>query len=58
MAFVSYEDIHIPVLTVRETLLYAAKLRMQYADSISIKETRVDDVLTMLGLEKVRNTYS
>ena len=53
MAYVSYEDTHIAVLTVRETLLYAAKLRMEYAIDNSVKENRVEEVMTMLGLEKV-----
>ena len=52
---------HIPVLigtlTVFETLMFAAKLRLPTSMTQQNKESIVNVVITELGLESVRNTY-
>jgi ABC-type multidrug transport system ATPase subunit len=56
LAFVSSNDVHIPVLTVRETLMYAATLRMQFTLPMEKKQKQVEEVIQMLGLTKSANT--
>ena len=53
LAYVPASDIHIPVLTVRETLWYAAALRMQFGVDMEKKKAVTEEVLRMLGLAKV-----
>lgn len=53
MAFVSAEDVHIAVLTVMESMLYAATLRMDFSTSPKKRIDRVFQVLDMLGLRHV-----
>ena len=56
-AYVTQDEVLIGTLTVYETLMYAAKLRLPTSLSQSAKEDIVNDVITELGLESVRNTY-
>lgn len=51
--YVQQEDVHIPILTVRETLMYTASLYT--SDSAEVKK-RVDDAINLLGLEGQKNT--
>ncbi|KAJ1906086.1 hypothetical protein LPJ81_001540 [Coemansia sp. IMI 209127] len=56
-AYVQQDDLMHPLLTVKETLTYASKLRMlnsQYSGSQ--KNDRVDEVIRQLRLEGARNT--
>jgi ABC-type multidrug transport system ATPase subunit len=51
VAFVEQEDAHhLPALTVRETLSYAARLRLR-GKSAAECEARAEEVLRMLGLK-------
>lgn len=51
VAFVEQEDTHhLPALTVRETLRYAARLRLQNATAVQC-DARAEEVLRMLGLK-------
>lgn len=52
-AFVQQEDYLIPTLTVRETLMYSAELRLPQAMPMREKVCRVLGVLRQLGLEHV-----
>lgn len=56
LSFVSASDIHIPVFTVRETLRYAAVLRMPFAANDQQKDAQVEDVIERLGLQKSADT--
>ncbi|RKO82728.1 P-loop containing nucleoside triphosphate hydrolase protein, partial [Blyttiomyces helicus] len=51
--YVDQEDVLMETLTVRETLLFSAMLRLPESMTRAEKEARVDEVLTILGLEKV-----
>lgn len=51
--YVDQEDIHIPSLTVRETLEFSASVRMPESIDPSIKKSRVDSVMKQLGLTHV-----
>lgn len=51
------DEVLIGTLTVFETLMFAAKLRLPTSLSQSAKEEIVNGVITELGLESVRNTY-
>ncbi|KAI8892529.1 P-loop containing nucleoside triphosphate hydrolase protein [Globomyces pollinis-pini] len=56
-SFVRQSDSHlIPSLTCRETLMYAARLRLPHNMSHSEKSDRVDWVLTSLGIKHCANT--
>jgi ABC-type multidrug transport system ATPase subunit len=54
-AYVMQDNVHIPVLTVRETLQFAARLRMDMLNE-KVREARVQKVLDMLGLDHVSDT--
>lgn len=56
LAFVSASDIHIPVFTVRETLRYAAVLRMPFSTSKEQQHAQVEEVIERLGLKNSANT--
>ncbi|KAG8839536.1 hypothetical protein FRC18_010315 [Serendipita sp. 400] len=57
VSFVEQEDeYHLPALTVRETLRYAAILRLPQTMSKRNKLARVEEVLGMLGLEDCADT--
>ena len=51
------DEVLIGTLTVQETLMFAAKLRLPTSLTQSAKEEIVNGVITELGLESVRNTY-
>ena len=52
--FVQQQDIFVGTLTVREHLLFHAKLRMKHSSSKEIKD-RVEKVLVQMGLKKCEN---
>eukprot|EP00762_Andalucia_godoyi_P001164 ANDGO_02077.mRNA.1 ABC transporter G family member 27 len=54
--FVLQEDILFSNLTVRETLLFTALLRLPYEMPHTEKIARVEEVISQLGLERVRNS--
>ncbi|CAI5459507.1 unnamed protein product, partial [Closterium sp. Yama58-4] len=56
LGFVTQDDIFFPHLTVRETLMYAAVLRLPKELSWAEKVQRADETITELGLDKCRNT--
>jgi ABC-type multidrug transport system ATPase subunit len=54
--YVDQEDIHIPSLTVRETLEFSANVRMSESIDPNIKRYRVESVLKQLGLMHVADS--
>ncbi|CAH9117565.1 unnamed protein product [Cuscuta europaea] len=56
IGFVSQDDILFPHLTVRETLTYAARLRLPKTLTREEKERRAMDVICELGLERCQDT--
>ncbi|GJP53838.1 hypothetical protein CLOM_g12966 [Closterium sp. NIES-68] len=56
LGFVTQDDIFFPHLTVRETLMYAAVLRLPKELNWAEKVQRADEAITELGLDKCRNT--
>lgn len=54
--YVDQEDIHLPSLTVRETLEFSAAVRLPESISEEEKKTRVDSILKTLGLMHVANS--
>lgn len=50
------DNVHIGLLTVRQSLYFAAQLRLPEHWAIEKKEKRVDRILDMLGLSAVANT--
>lgn len=55
IAYVLQDDIHIPVLTVEETLLYAAWTKLSEDITKQQRMQRVDEVLGIMNLDSVRN---
>eukprot|EP01035_Chromulina_nebulosa_P017867 gene17867-23483_t len=55
-AYVMQDNVHIGVLTVRQTLRYAANLRLNEKMSPTNKEKRIDKILDMLGLAEHGDT--
>ena len=55
-AYVMQQDILLPTLTVRETLLYAAELRLPPPTSSEERRRVVDNVILELGLKECANT--
>lgn len=55
-AFVQQSDLFYRTLTVREHLLYQAKLRLPSETPEAVRVQRVNDVMNELGLDKVANT--
>lgn len=55
-AYVMQDNCHIGVLTVRETLTFASKLRMNEKHSAKFKADRVDAIMDMLGLKEHQDT--
>ncbi|VAH01174.1 unnamed protein product [Triticum turgidum subsp. durum] len=55
-AYVMQDDLLYPMLTVRETLLFAAELRLSRALSPSAKRERVDRLIDQLGLSRAADT--
>lgn len=56
MGFVTQDDTFFPHLTVRETLMYAALLRLPRELSRAQKIQRADETIDELGLTKCKNT--
>lgn len=56
VGYVLQDDILFPVLTVYQTLLVQARLRLPREMSLKKKEEMVEKVIKALGLEKARNT--
>lgn len=56
-AYVTQDEVLIGTLTVEETLLFAARLRLPMSMAASEKKKIVDSVIQELGLESVKNTY-
>lgn len=56
LGFVTQDDTFYAHLTVRETLMYAALLRLPGTLTRTEKLQRVDDIIVDLGLQKCRNT--
>jgi ABC-type multidrug transport system ATPase subunit/ABC-type multidrug transport system permease subunit len=55
-SYVMQDNVHIGVLTVRESIYYAAELRMNQRRSKDAKARRVEKIIDMLGLQKVADT--
>ncbi|KAK0187368.1 P-loop containing nucleoside triphosphate hydrolase protein [Armillaria mellea] len=56
-AYVTQTDSLLPTLTVRETLTYAASLRLPASTTRSERAQLVDDIIRELGLKDCSNTY-
>ncbi|XP_057865112.1 ABC transporter G family member STR2-like [Cryptomeria japonica] len=56
-AYVMQDDRLFPMLTVYETLMYAAEFRLGEEVSYSEKQARVEKLIEQLGLTNARNTY-
>lgn len=56
VAYVMQDNVHIGSLSVRQTLYYAAELRLSERMSRSEKDERIAQVIQMLGLEHVADT--
>ncbi|KAG5151133.1 hypothetical protein JHK84_027605 [Glycine max] len=56
IGFVTQDDVLFPHLTVKETLTYAARLRLPKAYTKEQKEKRALDVIYELGLERCQDT--
>lgn len=57
IAYVEQDDLMFENLTVRETLMYAARLRLPRSVSEEQKAARVDKIINELALVKCRDTY-
>lgn len=55
-AYVMQDNVHLGALTVRQTLMYAAQLRIDYKCDQSYKDARVQKILDMLGLSEHAET--
>lgn len=55
-AYVMQQDVLIPTLTVRETLLYSAELRLPASTSREDRVKAVEEVILQLGLKECANT--
>jgi ABC-type multidrug transport system ATPase subunit len=56
VAYVVQQDVLLPTLTVRETLQYAADLRLSTTKTKAERQTMVESVIEELGLDKCANT--
>ena len=56
-AYVLQTDLLIAQLTVEETLLYAAWTRMEEGTPLQARKDKVDSLLTIMGLQKVKDSY-
>ncbi len=57
-AYVMQDNVHIGCLTVRQTLRFAANLRMpEKQNHKNSKEYRIDEILGMLGLKEVADSF-
>lgn len=57
IGFVTQDDVLFPHLTVKETLTYAARLRLPKTFTKEQKEKRALDVIYELGLERYNNFF-
>jgi ABC-type multidrug transport system ATPase subunit len=55
-AYVMQDNVHLPMLTIRQTLKYASLLRMRQSLSSEKKQARVSQLITMLGLTEHADT--
>jgi ATP-binding cassette, subfamily G (WHITE), member 2 len=55
-AYVMQDNVHLPMLTIRQTLKYASLLRMPERVSPKLKQARVKQIITMLGLTEHADT--
>ncbi|KAJ3300315.1 hypothetical protein HK104_002134 [Borealophlyctis nickersoniae] len=55
--YVDQEDVLMPTLTVRETLMYSARFRLPESMSVDEKRARVEEVIDVLGLGAVADSY-
>ncbi|CAN0473936.1 unnamed protein product, partial [Laminaria digitata] len=55
-AYVKQEDVFYSQLTVKETLMMAARLRLPSSMSLDGKTAMVDELMNKLGLSKVADT--
>ena len=55
-AYVMQQDVLLPTLTVRETLCYAAELRLPPPTTVAERRQVVEDVILELGLKECANT--
>ena len=56
VAYVLQDNVHIGTLSVRQTLFFAAELRLSERMTRAEKDERITQVLQMLGLEHVVDT--
>ena len=56
LAYVQQEDVFYTQMTVRETLMFAARLRLPPEISLVEKERRVDELIDVLGLKRAADT--
>ena len=56
IAYVIQDDIHIPILTVEETIRYAAWTRMPEGTTTESREKRVEQLLEMMSLTSVKDS--
>jgi ABC-type multidrug transport system ATPase subunit len=56
VAFCQQEDLFLGTLTVKEHLMYQARLRMAASTTKQEREARVEEVMNVLGLKKVENS--
>ena len=56
VAYVQQDDLHLPILTVQETLAFAAELRMNKNSSQQEREERIRMIVNLLGLEHCMNS--
>lgn len=55
-AYLMQQDVLVPTLTVRETLVYAAELRLPPPTTVAERRQVVEDVILELGLKECANT--
>ncbi|PPR95601.1 hypothetical protein GOBAR_AA25066 [Gossypium barbadense] len=56
-SYVMQEDQLFPMLTVQETFMFAAEVRLPHSISRAEKKKRVNELLSQLGLETAAHTY-
>lgn len=55
-AYVSQEDVFVPTMSAWETLLFHARLRTGKKLTTAEMEERMEEVLTVMGLQRVKHT--
>ena len=56
-AYVLQDDAHISTLTVEETVEYSAWTRMQEGTTVQQRKARVQDLLALMGLDHIKDSY-